>query len=156
MLQGNVLKTYLDKYLEVSTGGRVKFYEQMTINSATANRFFRFKCTFCQDNWNVASNLFFGDNQTLIPTELTDWVEKHAHVCTKFNNPPATSTGVCQSCGWPFHKHKQAQPVFNDATGTWTLAGKPIQFSELSPVPEPETSELKVKTVKEIQGRKFR
>lgn len=86
-LATNMLKSYLDAYLFTATGGRVKFYEQMTINSATVNRFFRFKCTHCQDNWNVSSHLF--DAQALkIPTELTYWVEKHEHVCTKFNKSP--------------------------------------------------------------------
>src|ERR1035441_3929638 len=48
------LKIYLDKYLDLASGGRCKF-DYMTYGSG---KFLRFHCSACTQNWNVGMDLF--------------------------------------------------------------------------------------------------
>lgn len=166
------LMLYLGKYLEVATGGRVECYSQITQTGYSSNSFIRFKCKTCSDNWNVGAHLFAGGG---IPTELTDWVEKHQHVCKEFKSPGPK----CGSCGWSWDKHKEGKPYLDDNgdwilpaappekvnihTGEMIVPGKikqftyPGQFQKATFVPEPVgPAPPKVVQLKEVHGRKFR
>jgi hypothetical protein len=164
------LMLYLGKYLEVATGGRVECYSQITQAGYSTNSFIRFKCKTCSDNWNVGAHLFAGGG---IPTELTDWVEKHQHVCKEFK-PKSSGLKVCGSCEWPWDKHKEGKPYLN-SKGNWIIPSyacpvrsftsvtpktyiSPIIYAPI-PAPAPASAvpaSPKVVRLTEVQGRKFR
>lgn len=115
----SALTAYITKYCEIVTGSRVRFQGQFTYGQ---KGWCRFKCTTCQDNWNVGADLF--TNTTSCPKELSDWLEKHQHVCNSFRLDYIGST-KCASCGWSWEKHKAAQPVYDIETGVWHAPGLP-------------------------------
>lgn len=142
----NALWSYLTKYLEVASGGRVE------LQSRNA-RFIRFKCTTCSDNWNVGEELFRVNgetSETAVPFELKEWVEKHQHVCNNFSGGHLGSLAACIRCKWAYHKHAQAQPKYDAAKGQWVAAG--VQ-GETQVIPAAPTG---VKIAKNPEGRKFR
>jgi hypothetical protein len=126
------LTMYLNQWVKIASGDRVKLTGGIVLPvnplSTINTGYFVFRCTECQDNWHVGHENFKGNVQdpstvVTVPSVLADWVKKHRHVCKKFTNPPATSTGVCQSCKWPYGAHEESwsgQQVFDET-------GKPLQ-----------------------------
>ena len=166
------LKLYLDKYLDIASGGRVKF-DYMSYGSS---KFLRFHCSKCTQNWNVSLSLFGVLDGTCIPTELTDWVELHKHVCSNFGTGiPSEKVSYtapntkCKACGWAFHQHKQAQPVWSFEKDQW-VTPDPTAYVQYNPVnsgmlklgdPElmknSERAKPKLTNVHEpVKGRRFR
>ncbi len=129
------VSTYLTKYVEVASGGRVKFqgsYGFGGINGVMGG-WFRFRCETCKDNWNVKSDLFRNNTN---PKELTDWVEQHKHICNNFSgNWVAGVNPKCDRCGWTWNQHAAAQPKFNSGTGKWeaTTPAAHVQVIHVSP-----------------------
>ena len=113
----NAAALYLSKYCETASGGRVKFVGYHGFTSLTGNAMLRFKCSYCQDNWNVG-DINFPDAQTL-PAVLTDWVKLHRHVCKKYSGD--SLLGKCYSCGWAHDQHDEAKPIFDEKSGVWVL-----------------------------------
>lgn len=141
----NALWSYLTKYLEVASGGRVE------LQSRNA-RFIRFKCTTCSDNWNVGEELFrVNESDTAVPFELKEWVEKHQHVCNNFSGGHLGSLAACIRCKWAHHKHAQAQPKYDTTKGQWVAAGVQGETQVI-----PATIPTGVKIAKNPTGRKFR
>lgn len=146
-------KIYIDKYLEVATGGRVKFESTFGFTS----RLLRFKCQKCGDNWNVGVELFIANNQFLMPVELTDWVVQHQHVCSAYS-PLAGIGSPCLHCEWPFHKHKhkQAQPVYNEDMKEWIVPSPGSRIAYAEPVQLGGVGRIVLEPLPEYKGRKFR
>jgi hypothetical protein len=142
---------YLHQYLRVATGDRVKFAAQ---NGA----FFRFDCSHCDDNWNVAAGLFVANGQMAMPTELTDWVRKHEHVCTNYKFDPPHSL-KCVSCGWSWEKHAQ-QPasVSIHSYEDFVAASNLFKVAPINEASKPAIIPVatQVRTLKTVSGRKFR
>lgn len=122
----STISAYLTKYCEIASGGRVKFQGAYGFGSAGMHSWVRFKCVTCQDNWNVKSDLFVNNTN---PKELTDWVEKHKHVCKEFKPQQAGNNPKCASCQWPWSQHTEAQPMFNPATGQWEAKAVTIKVA---------------------------
>jgi hypothetical protein len=151
-------KIYVDKYLDVASGGRVKF-DYMRYGSGA---FLRFHCSYCTQNWNVSTSLFGNLDGTSIPTELTNWVEEHKHICASFNPGGAqysaftSPTNKCTSCGWAFNQHKEAQPVWDVVKNTWVVPyteGKPLPTNWVAVAPAPTKP---TNVYEPVKGRRFR
>lgn len=147
------LGIYLTKWLEVSSGGRVYLNQRR-------GRFLNFKCNGCSDNWNVGEDLFVVNGQQAIPWELSEWVEKHHHVCKKWQgvgvNVASAANSQCTSCKWPYHKHAEAQPVFDAAKNEWVATKPPVGVAAAPVISVPGADHTGVKIAKSPTGRKFR
>lgn len=139
--QSSTLGLYLTKWLDGASGGRVFLKHR-------AGRFYHFKCTTCGDNWNVGEELFTANGQDAVPSELTEWVHKHHHVCNKWQGNPdwknGSLSGRCDACKWPYHRHQEAQPVYDAAKNEWLAPGSKV------------STDSSVKIAKSPTGRKFR
>lgn len=104
----NTLGLYLSQYLK-TVGGNVFLSHSVGGHSMGGSYFLVFKCKVCSQNWHVGRSLFLG---TTVPSELAHFVKQHKHICTKFTNLSHmgvyTTTGVCQSCGWPYPAHEES------------------------------------------------
>lgn len=123
------LGIYLSQLCQTMTGGRVRF---IGYNEYSRGRWFRFECSTCHDNWNVGSDLF--PTEISCPTELTDWLAKHKHVCQEFVS--YMGTNGCSRCHWDWHQHEAAKPVYDEETRTWVIPSRPelpVQPLSVSP-----------------------
>jgi hypothetical protein len=160
-LVGGTLRIYLNQWVKIASGHRVVLAGGVDLNTTynTGNTgYLVFKCTQCYDNWHVGNENFYNAADPAaqtVPSVLQDWVKKHRHVCNKFNNPPATSTGICQSCTWPYGAHEES----------WMTAKPDIQWGDTPTKsfmasldqknfpPKPTDESM---TLKQFTGRKFR
>jgi len=170
--------THLNQWVKIASGDRVKLTGGISLSVnplATNTGYFVFRCTECADNWHVGHENFQGNVQDpaaiTVPSVLSDWVKKHRHVCKKFNNPPATSTGVCQSCKWPYDAHEESWYIGGEVKGMPVASGKQIQMYTYSTEgtvgtasflkqldkknfsPKPADASM---TLRQFTGRKFR
>ena len=143
----DTLSTYLNQWVSIASGGRVNLSGGVTLSGGAFYNntgYFIFRCTECKDNWHVGHENFYGNvadpAATTIPSVLSEWVKKHRHICKKFSNPPAMSTGICQSCRWPYGAHEES----------WMKPGLPTT----SGTPKPEENQNM--TLRQFTGRKFR
>jgi hypothetical protein len=68
-------------------------------------------------------------NATSCPKELSDWLEKHKHVCTNFLSPySSVSNPRCDGCGWGWNQHEAAKPVLDIETGSWHVSAIPTKL----------------------------
>ncbi len=165
------LAIYLTQWLKVASGDRVTLSGGMNFGANYTNTgYFIFKCGQCKDNWHVGHENF--PNDTTVPAVLKNWVIKHRHICDKFYNPPATSTGTCQKCHWPYTAHDESwlvqHPVSGGQSAYFDANGNPL-IHGVSVEPKTYASELaknwlkgpesKIDTsmmLKQFKGRKFR
>jgi hypothetical protein len=118
LAEANQIRLYLNKYLEVASGNRVKLVSMYY----GPNQFFRFGCVVCKDNWNMGAHHF--PTATSLPSELTDWVMKHRHVCQNYYG----QLKKCGICDWPWEQHQQAQPQY--VMGSWVAPTPPWEAAE--------------------------
>ena len=146
-------RVYLNQWVKIASGNRVTLSGGVDLTSKYSSGntgYFVFKCSQCQDNWHVGHDNF--PNGNTVPSVLSDWVKKHRHVCKKFRNPPATSTGVCQSCMWPYGAHEESWmgvPGYDHTVTKSFLAS--LDQKNFPPKPTDEYM-----TLKQFTGRKFR
>ena len=156
------LITYLNQWVSIASGGRVKLAGGMTLSGGAVHNntgYFVFQCTECKDNWHVGHENFYGNvadpaAQT-IPSVLSEWVKKHRHVCKKFNNPPAMSTGTCQSCKWPYGAHEQSWMGLPTTSGS-QYAAFDKDGNIFGGIPGYDHAVHVSMTLKQFTGRKFR
>lgn len=137
----SVLGTYLNHWVKIASGDRVKLSGGMNFSGTYSNTgYFIFKCEQCKDNWHVGHENFFGNvndpaAQT-IPWVLSDWVKKHRHVCKKYK---LASHLNCAECRWPYGAHEESwnTTLMTHATTSPQSAGESM-------------------TLKQFTGRKFR
>jgi hypothetical protein len=150
---GGTLRIYLNQWVKIASGNRVTLHGGVDLGQGYVNTgYFVFKCSQCQDNWHVGHDNF--PNGNTVPSVLSDWVKKHRHVCKKFRNPPATaiSTGICQSCMWPYGAHEESWmgvPGYDHTVTKSFLAS--LDQKNFPPKPADESM-----TLKQFTGRKFR
>jgi hypothetical protein len=168
------LSLYLNQYLLTATGGRA-----ILLRGFDGDRFLRFKCNDCKDNWNVSLHLFIANESLAMPTDLIDWVKLHEHVCKSYKTTTSVSGGNCAECSWSWAKHEAAQPIYDELSKTWSSPQPPapsvgwaMQISHYADVAsknvvkiaqieesnkrKKETALPQVKTLREVKGRKFR
>jgi hypothetical protein len=155
---GGTLRIYLNQWVKIASGNRVVLHGGVDVGPSLSGNtgYLIFKCTQCQDNWHVGHENFHGNINDpaaeTIPSVLSDWVKKHRHVCNKFNNPPATITGSCQSCMWPYGAHEESWmgvPGYDHTVTKSFLAS----LDQKNFPPKPIDKSM---TLKQFTGRKFR
>jgi len=162
----NTLSAYLHQWVRIASGNRVSLSSDVALLGAavhTNTGYFIFKCSECKDNWHVGHENFHGNVQDpsaeTIPHVLSEWVKKHRHICKKFNNPPATNTGTCNTCKWPYGAHEESwmKPGLPMTPGVQTqiydynTMGSPAEGMWTNSTPAP-----KGMTLRQYTGRKFR
>jgi len=150
----STLGTYLNQWVNIASGGRVKLSGGMNLSSAsvyTNTGCFIFICTQCKDNWYVGPENFHGNVQDpaaeTSPSVLSDWVKKHRHVCKKFK--PWQPLPTCFDCKWPYGAHEESWAQLPMMAGGQSAYFDKDGNSLGGPAP-------KGMTLKQFTGRKFR